>query len=314
MDATILDYLGVSKDTEVSFLDHVLTQEKELVDKRLFIHPDYLNSQKIEMFNAGKAIERVGSFLNSVLWNAGTGDLSEKRKQVVLNELFSYFQEIKELGLGYSKKANIGHGPEIESLLGIGKAAQELMQKWQQKDVINNVEAFKILQLYVNDFGPDALSDLTASLILPELVNYTKNVLDDLGVVYDEVEDDSESKRNYWDSEEKVWKPFRTKIMVKDLSIILVPYKLLVKSADLINPLRFVCVFLLTDMQNEDTAFRNIIKSTKGGKRGYMKGKSAKEFINKNADKCDKALTRYLQDSKVKGKKEADKVNSPFDF
>ena len=80
------------------------------------------------------------------------------------------FSEVNGIGLGFSEKApGSGFGPllskkVIETAYDIVKAG------------ITDPEFFQLLPLFQNDVGPDRLSDMIATIILPDIEAYTKRI------------------------------------------------------------------------------------------------------------------------------------------
>lgn len=129
-------------------------------DNRLFIDPTIMavsrNQRDTRWHN------KIQSFITSALNHYRNGDTESARA------LFNYSQESNEIFLGYTKGLPRGNGNSEESLDEVFRFA--LNQRLLDEGLIERVED---LQIFIPKFGPDSLSDLVASLIKQELIQFT---------------------------------------------------------------------------------------------------------------------------------------------
>lgn len=176
------DYLGISSDNNFSFLDGVITSSV-VKDRVVYLYPDYL-SRKIEGFDSTEARSTIVSFFSKVTDIANDSNISEYEKSNKLGKLFDHIQEISSLSLGQAKNNNKGYGPKYEALLDFAY----IVSYFSDKSLIEEEGMYvKAAELLVDNFGPDSLSDLIASLIYPQLIGYTKFVFDEYNISYDEI-------------------------------------------------------------------------------------------------------------------------------
>lgn len=106
--------------------------------------------------------DKIQSFITTVLNYYRNGDTDAARA------LFNYSQESNEIFLGYTKGKPEGNGNSEESLDEVFRFAHN--QRLLEEGLIERVED---LHIFVPKFGPDSLSDLVASLIKEELIQFT---------------------------------------------------------------------------------------------------------------------------------------------
>ena len=87
------------------------------------------------------------------------------------------FREVGGVGLGFSKKRDTGSavGPELAE--GLLATACDLVAAGYDDPAI-----FELAGVLQDDFGPDRISDMTISIILPHILRFTERVARDLGV------------------------------------------------------------------------------------------------------------------------------------
>ena len=137
-------------------------------DSPVFIDPFLLfyNEDKI-LQNVHQNILDYFSFLKNVT-------LNHQKSTALISEFF-LFQEVKELWLGYCEYGNEGSGPGI-------KFGQRLFDNLSKLDIFtgNKSELIKSehiekITLLDPGIGKDCISDLTANLIKPYLLEYTQS-------------------------------------------------------------------------------------------------------------------------------------------
>lgn len=129
-------------------------------DNRLFIDPTIMavsrNQRDLRWH------DKIQSFIATVLNFYREGDNASARA------LFNCSQESNEIYLGYTVGAPQGNGNSEESLDDVFRYAHE--RRLLEEGLIERVED---LHIFVPKFGPDSLSDLVASLIKQELIQFT---------------------------------------------------------------------------------------------------------------------------------------------
>lgn len=87
------------------------------------------------------------------------------------------FSEVNGICLGFGEKApGSGFGPKISKM--VLETAYDIV-----KAGIDDPEFFQLLPLFQDNVGPDRLSDMIATLILPDIQTYTERVNQQLGII-----------------------------------------------------------------------------------------------------------------------------------
>ena len=93
------------------------------------------------------------------------------------------FSEVNGICLGFGEKApGSGFGPKISMM--VLETAYDIV-----KAGIDDPEFFQLLPLFQDNVGPDRLSDMIATLILPDIQTYTERVNQQLGITIDNYPD-----------------------------------------------------------------------------------------------------------------------------
>ena len=124
---TLSDYLGISSDISISFLDGVITSSV-VKDRTVYLYPDYL-SRNIEGFDSIEARSTIVSFFSKVTDIANDSNISEYEKSNKLGKLFDHVQEISSLSLGQAKDNNKGNGPKYKALLDFAYIVSNFSEK-----------------------------------------------------------------------------------------------------------------------------------------------------------------------------------------
>lgn len=145
-----------------------------LYDSRLFLDPFLLRRSLVE--DEQLLFDRFGDFFrfayDQALLVGSEEDAYDKLKNL-LN-----FHEPKEIGLGYTEHSHdgAGLGPAFAKLLlefFIGNSARRLVK---EEGLYPNGRFNPItLQLFIDDLGPDGLSDITANIVMDYLIAYTQD-------------------------------------------------------------------------------------------------------------------------------------------
>ncbi len=150
-------------------------------DVNLFIDPRLLKNSRYEMFNTF-ATKTYETFYKSLAGNIKaylqlTDDkIKTKAKQNIIKKLTA--KEPVGLGLGYSKSGTNGQG--------VGKYNAEILFK-NALDIYKCVpnigeEAFSLLNLLSEVIGADYIGDITANIIMYELVKFTESTAKKLNI------------------------------------------------------------------------------------------------------------------------------------
>ncbi|CAH1857003.1 hypothetical protein [Convivina intestini] len=179
-----------------------------------------------------------------------------------------------------------------------------IIQLWEKENHSADLLFAKSLSIFVPNFGPDALSDLIAALIYPQLVEYTKFTLDQNKINYtlsDKTETVSGIPRSIWDSVNGKWVLYRQILIVKNLHLTLIPYELLTQYSKAFDVIRYLSVFLIKNLQNTNNSIKEEINYV-GGKKNYITSISnKKEFALKYTESNIDAFNAFVQDPLNKG-------------
>lgn len=294
----LTDFLPVP-ESEATFLNVEVLNNAKLRDLKVFILPSYLQKVTVPGFNSGSAIRQLTSFSGKVL-DIVNSNSSTNDKIAQLKVIFKPIHEISSLGLGYSKYSSKGHGPDYDSLIQIGKLLTRVIEKWKATGELDELSFIKSMSLFVPHFGPDALSDLIASLIYPQLVTYTKFVLNKFNVPY--IVSNTPKKvsgvdRQIWNTSQKKWVVSSEQVVVKKVNITLVPYRLLTSYDSSFNVSRYISKFLLEKLRKSDESIDMAIKSA-GNKKDFIKKiPNKKQYALEATEHKMEVLTEFLQDS-----------------
>ena len=121
----------------------------------------------------GEALENIGVF-DPVLDRAEQKNVKDTYFRAAL-DIFK-FSEVNGICLGFGEKApGSGFGAKISKM--VLETAYDIV-----KAGIEDPEFFQLLPLFQDNVGPDRLSDMIATLILPDIQAYTERVNQQLGI------------------------------------------------------------------------------------------------------------------------------------
>lgn len=165
MPVSISEHIGVAPHSFAltGALDAILD-----VDSKLFIDPHLLKStQAPELQNSYEKIQkRFRDVLKLLSYSQSAGDVFWRRA----NELFS-FPEVQGLCIGYSKKSTLGRGMGPQLRIQILTTAKTLV------DIgIDDPEIFELIGIFEEKVGADRISDMTAGIILDDLLEYSQRI------------------------------------------------------------------------------------------------------------------------------------------
>jgi len=142
------------------------------VDTKLYIDPHLLeNSSAPEIKLAGKEFRKYFSDIIKILRQASNTTNVFWRQAI--QKLT--FREIPQLSLGYSSGSVRGNaiGPKLAR--SITKTAYEIVTAG-----IEDPEIFELIGLLEDGIGSDRISDMTARVIINNLLNYSQRIVDQL--------------------------------------------------------------------------------------------------------------------------------------
>lgn len=184
-------------------------------DNRLFIDPTRL--QGIDQEWARELDSKIQGFFFEIFEIYKSGN-REKAK-----DLFTFSGESNEIFLGYTNGFPGGNGNTAESL----QVAFDFVNRFGllTSEIIGKVEDFPV---FVPKFGPDLLSDLVASIVKKELVEFTKAQ----ARIWD-IECNFDLKKPYWNSDTHSWSEMDEKVPTinydgRNYPIVLIPKEIVV--------------------------------------------------------------------------------------
>lgn len=120
---------------------------------------------------------RINKFFDEIATLLDNAD-EKSREDKCFNTAFQKFKfpGVKGINLGFSKgRGDAGFGPELR-MRSVSDAFVII------KKGCKSPELFHMLALFEDDIGPDRLSDMIATIILPDIVAYTKRIQEELGI------------------------------------------------------------------------------------------------------------------------------------
>lgn len=173
---TLAEYYGISiKEFEKLGVLNPNLNENTL----LFIDPTCLKDSKYKLFNTDARLayeEYFQDFYEQMkLHVILSPDLKETSKKNLIKKLCH--KEIVGLCLGYSDSGKSGSG--------IGPKAAERILDTAERLFSNNLDnpaIFSLIPLLTVNIGPDFISDMTARIILPQLLNFTDEMATKLNI------------------------------------------------------------------------------------------------------------------------------------
>ena len=161
------DYLKIGESLEnIGVFDPVLDK-----DNAFFINIQRLKETTTPEFE--ESYERINDFFRKII------------KDTYFRAAFDIFKfsEVNGICLGFGEKApGSGFGPKISKM--VLETAYDIV-----KAGIEDPEFFQLLPLFQDNVGPDRLSDMIATLILPDIQAYTERVNQQLGITIDNYPD-----------------------------------------------------------------------------------------------------------------------------
>lgn len=202
-------HLGLDQ-SKLDFLD-VDTSK----DIKLFIDPSWIHILKDDW--CVKASETLFGFFDHVI------ELYEKGEVQKARELFDHSHEPNETCLGMSSNNPEGTGASPEMLSKVFDTILSLQ-------MIENglIKRLEDMHVFVENFGPDRLSDLVTNVIRKHLIDFTIQMCSKYNIPLDH---EIQSLGHYWDNKHKKWAEcYEKPLLVSGKKILLVPKKIVVKN------------------------------------------------------------------------------------
>lgn len=200
--------LGVNQK-ELDFVD--IDTDKDI---RLYLDPCWVHLGE-DQWSRDASATLIG-FFNYVIELYDTNQIDEARK------LFDFAHEPNETCFGVSRNRPQGTGASEEML-------SELFETVLQQDLIGLglIERLEDMKVFVENFGPDRLSDLVTNIIRKHLVDYT---IEQCNLHNIPLSEDVEVIGCYWNNEERCWEDCVDYSLKIDNQIrLLVPKRIAVK-------------------------------------------------------------------------------------
>ena len=155
----------------------------------------FINVQRLKQTEESEFLhsyERIREFFTSIatiLESADKKDVSDKFYRAALKKFA--FSEVNEINLGFGdSKAGSGMGPVLRKQ--VIDDAYDLVKKGCKAP-----ELFEMIGLFEDGIGPDRLSDMIATIILPDIQAYTKRVMADFEIDTEHYEERTFDEEGY---------------------------------------------------------------------------------------------------------------------
>lgn len=200
--------LGELNQRKLDFLDGLIEK-----DVPFYIDPLLIEAQDGDWYTESTRIIR--SFFDTIFNLYREGHINEA------NKLLIHAREPNETRLGVSQGISQGRGTSPERLVEI---FDDIRSLGLLDDIIND---YKEINLYVEDFAEDRMSDLVTNILRGKLAEYTINqsIIHNLPITENSIEIGMT-----WDVNTLKWKPVTTKaLLINNNLLLLVPKSILVK-------------------------------------------------------------------------------------
>ena len=232
-------------------------------DTGVFVDPFYLSLRNDRW--SLSTLQTIRSFFQKLITMIANGNVDEAR------ELFLYLQEPNEtcLGLSTGKPQGRGVGPEnsediFQSLLNSGAAQTGLL------------EDIEDCHIFVDNFGPDKLSDMATNIIRRHLIDYTVAQCE----LYNIPLSQNIQSGFFWNRTTETWENRHEKMLViDDRKILLVP-KGIVSYKNRYTPKQYHQHYVLEFLANEQLQLQTALV-----KKRYRKGVLVSEYVTKKSVK-----------------------------
>lgn len=262
----ISEYFDLEKTQyELDFVD--IDTDKDMC---LFLDPYFISKQEFPL--AEEAYKSLKCFFELLL------QLLKQGKVDAAGELFAHLGESNEICLGMSKGIPSGHGM---GPLDAEKIFKSLVKS--QAFVTGLMEDIEDCRIFVPNVDKDKVSDMTANIIRKQLIEYTQEQCNLLGIPMV----NGVSSGWYWDYRKKSWESQYTEMLViNDKKVILVP-KRIVSFSKMYTSERYFNNYVLAFLQNEQLKLNSPLVRTRKDNSQYVTKKDIKASISmdKHIDK-----------------------------
>jgi hypothetical protein len=145
------------------------------VDTKLFIDPlliPHSKHEEIQIVGRNAYVEHFNQVIRLLKVSKHEGDVAWRNARRLME-----FPEIKWTCLGYGANSISGSGSGAFTTAAVMATTKEIVDLG-----VEDPDLFVALGLFEDKIGPDRISDMTASVILPGLLAFNKRVLCELGV------------------------------------------------------------------------------------------------------------------------------------
>lgn len=159
----VSDLFNLDKELETSFVfDSVVNG-----DSGFFINLIRLKMTDVPEFKM--SYQRVNDFFHGIAVLLSSSDKKGDKFYNSAYEMFD-FSEVNEINLGFSKsRYGSGFGEQLRKQ--VLDDAYDIIKKGSMQP-----EIFQLVSLFEVDIGPDRLSDMIATIILPDIKEYTRRI------------------------------------------------------------------------------------------------------------------------------------------
>lgn len=259
------EYLELNDEFEENGVFDSIVDE----DSNFFINLVRLKTTQVPEFK--NSYETINEFFNRIATLLEASDIKGDKFYKAALKQFD-FSEVNGINLGYSE-SRYGSGFGDKLRVQVIDDAFDIIKKGSKQP-----EIFQLVGLFEENIGPDRLSDMVATIILPDIISYTKRINEDIHI-------EPESYPNLQFNDGIVWNPY------KKCELLLLPIDILhelpiAKSWDDIDRV----------IQENETIRREIneavseewYKWASGQKKNYLK-----EQIFKDPEKCARVIEAY---------------------
>lgn len=246
---------------ELDFVDIYMNQ-----DLPLFLDSAYISQGNDEW--SKRATSTIRSFFDHLLSLISNNQIDRAK------EIFINFEEPNETRLGVSKGSPRGRG--------VGSIKSEQIFK----NIINSpaarsglIEDLEDFYIFVDNFGPDNLSDMITNIIKKDLIEYTQEQakLWNLNLT------PNISSGQYWDITQNTWTQSHTDMLLyKDTRVILVPKYFVVRNSTF-NPSYYHNYFVLQYLQQRNLSLLTPLVKKRIKKNGEESYSVSKKSIKDNS-------------------------------
>lgn len=261
------EFFGIEYNQDYSWYNGIVS-----MDSPLFIDPLLLKKTSEKEF--AKAYNKIVDFFTNAIIKTKDRRISKNLKKNML-----YFEEKKELSLGYSFATNEGAGIKYSIASQMLDELSELLD--------NNVfqkENFEAIQLFASNIDHDRMTDIISNIIEYEIATYTNRICNQLNIQTKKF-----SVKKDFDFDQMCWNYINIELPFHNLKneeeyILLVPKDILV-----------------TEMNCNKERFIKYIRTYHNPYMVETFGYNLKKDIEKNYNQIIKKITENDEESIISG-------------